>query len=173
MVRYAVIQTLIIVLACVSFGGREQANDVNTIKTSFYPDDVTHKKTVAFIRHSQSDITITIVHNSNRYLYQDECDHGWMLREELLDELSKSYLYISYMKDSNKIVDIKSDTKVYYTIDDYNAEQTRQIVLGVVAIALIEIFFLVWVLLYIGLYAPKRGFLRKRKGGGTPPPGLC
>ena len=77
------------------------------------------------------------------------------------------------MKDSNKIVDIKSDTKVYYTIDDYNAEQTRQIVLGVVAIALIEIFFLVWVLLYIGLYAPKRGFLRKRKGGGTPPPGLC
>ena len=162
LIYLSVVQIAIILLICIGFSGYEKAIDANTETASFYADEVIFSKTYGIGRLASNDISITIVYNSVRYSYDTDCD-GWRSQEELLDSLEKEQLFIIYMTESNRIVDIRSSTTIYYTIDDYNAEQTRQIILGVFAIAFAEIVFLLAALLYIALYKPKRKRQRRKQ----------
>lgn len=88
---------------------------------------------------------------------------GWYFREDLVNELSKDELHISYMTDTHCIVDIRSETKIYYTIDDYNSEQKEQIIAGCIVLPLVELVFPCCVFLYVAIEVPIHRILKRQK----------
>ena len=163
MIIIVIIQILLIIVAFAGFSGRQEATSDNTTDLSFIPDNVVIEESIGIGRLSQSESSIVIIHDAVRYFFDDDCMRGWYFREDLVNELSKDELHISYMTDTHCIVDIRSKTKIYYTIDDYNSEQKEQIIAGCIVFSFAELVFLCCTFFYIAIEGPIRKILKHPK----------
>lgn len=124
-------------------------DNVETI--SFVADDVRIEKHLVIARAS-SKSSLYIYYGEDKYLYDCfyfENDCGGDRNEKLKSE----QLNIMYMngpkKGTKTIVDLRGEKTVFYTMDDYNAEQDMQIRLAIIIIVIFELIYLGVVLIFV------------------------
>ena len=146
------------------FSSIEFADSHNTEQIVFKADHVELVNSVSIGRFSRQRNSIILHCDVDKYKYGVKYFSQYS-GNDLIDKLSSEELSIVYLTSNNVIVDIKSTETVFYTIENYNAEQTVQLVVGIVLFAIFQIIFLLFSFFYFLVNGGKitRWFHRKKK----------
>ena len=159
---FFLIQLLIIILFVTTLIQRQQITHGEIETTSFVPDKVEKVKLIALTRHTRRKSDVYIYFDSVKYTVGVEYFKRYN-DSELVEKLSNEQLTVVYEKNTRDIVDLRSDKRVYYTIDDYNDEQRLQLVLGIIVLSIAELVLLSCIIFYILFFTKFMQLLRVKK----------
>ena len=155
---FAIVQLILGLIWALAIHQEKLAGESNTQTLTFYADEVEQKD--LFVRPGAGDTSIIISFDSVEYVYdlgvsryQDE--HSI---EGLQASLSQEKLVVTYrkvldiFKTYNQIVEIRSENTVYYTMEDFNSVQTKELILAILLLSFIEIIYLFILFFYLFLY---------------------
>ena len=150
---FFLIQLLIIALFVTTLIQRQQITHREIETTSFVPDKVEKVRLIALGRHTRRKSDVYIYFDSVKYKVGVEYFQRYN-DNELVEKLPNEQLTVLYEKNTRDIVDLRSDKRIYFTMDDYNDEQRLQLVLGIIFLSIAELILLSCIIFYF-LYATK------------------
>lgn len=147
---FVLIEIIIVALWKIAFLQRQQATSENTTEITFVVD---HVERHTAKRHEK----IVIISNSTRYSFDPLClpqDNKYNLKE-IQERLQGQKITILYKEGFtiwgryNSIVDIICGDDRFYSIDDFNLEQSKQMISGTILISIIQVMYIAFLSLYI------------------------
>ena len=147
---FVLIEIIIVALWAITFLQRQQATSENTTEITFVVD---HVERHTAKRHEK----IVITSNSTRYSLDPLClpqDNKYNLKE-IQERLQGQKITILYKKGFtiwgryNLIVDVICGDDRFYSIDDFNLEQSKQMISGTILLSIIQVIYSAFLSLYI------------------------
>ena len=148
---FALLQAIIVWKAILdTYVGREYATAENTETITFWADDVTFPvwltNSTAKIRYDSReysyDTQVQSRHEPDVKLHRDSELRDALLKEELTVVYKEStYIKLPWQETTYEVVEIRNDSTVFYTMEDYNAQQRYERRAGTIGIFFIEIVY--------------------------------
>ena len=165
LIFFFLIEIVIILLGTIAVIQNEKAVPENTEEIAFFTKEIDYNGTP---KHEK----IIIYSDFDHYTMDLLClpkDSAYSPRE-IQEILSDQKITLTYKKvfnlfgEFNAVVDIRCEDTVFYSIDDFNAERTKQLTSGIVLLSLIQLLYLfaLWVYLLVCKEDFKKVFRKKR-----------
>ena len=79
--------------------------------------------------------------DSKEYLYQDLLHYHYD-GDNVLDDLREGYLTVTVDKESGSVVELRSKSTVFYTLEDYNKTARTRNIMGISLMAVVELVYI-------------------------------
>lgn len=138
---FALVQLIIIGVFLFAFNSNRVVAVENTQQLTVKTDRVEYR-TLARTGKKASNNKLYIVCGSEEYLYQDLLCYHYD-GDDLDEDLRTQTLTLTIEKDTERVVDLRGEKDIFYTLDDFNKTARIRTTIGIILLVVVELVYTV------------------------------